>query len=171
MRIEGGITTGIKKQKTKLALLLLTPIILLSLFSCNGNETYFAYKELKDEKWAISQPLTFEIDSSRIKLGAFYDISIEITNSFLYPYQNLWVAYEYINNDSLKVEKKQELILADKSGKWLGFGFGSLFQSSHLLESSILIPKDRKYKILIYHAMNDSTLIGIEKVGIKITHN
>lgn len=146
-------------------------VILISIFfiACGKREAYFQFKELKGGDWAINQTLMFDIDSmANIELDTPYDISVELTNNMDYPYRNLWVEMFFDKGDSIKEERKEEFILADEYAKWKGAGFGSLFQSSHLIEKGYIFRDSVKLNIFVRHIMHDKNLHGIEKIGIKI---
>ena len=111
----------------------------------------------------------FDIDSTLFELNRPYDLTIEVTNSVSYPYQNIWFFVQSnIDTDSVLVDTSKEFLLADKLGKWQGSGFGTLYKSS-LPFGEITFKETRNYRIKIEHGMRDQTLSGIEKVGIKIS--
>lgn len=138
------------------------------LYSCGEREAYYKFRELKNGNWAIDEKLEFEIDSVDFKLNTPYQISVEITNNVDYPYSNLRMFIKVFEEDSLVLDKEEELILADDFAKWKGKGFASLFQSSHLVRDSYFFKKRTNYKVHIRHGLKDENLHGIEKVGIKI---
>lgn len=96
-------------------------------------------------------------------------MSLEVTNNVNYPYKNFWVFAQYnINNDSTFTQSSEEVILANDMGKWLGSGFGTLYQSSFILNNSIIFKEKQNYSVKLEHGMNDEILSGIEKIGIKL---
>lgn len=145
-------------------------VIILMLFfsSCGEREPYYQFKELKNGDWAIDETLLFEVDSTNIMLNTPYDISIELTNNMDYPYRNLWIEMAFDTGDSIKDEKKLEFVLADEYARWIGDGFGSLFQSSHVVQKGYIFKDSVNLKINIRHIMKDLNLHGIEKIGVKI---
>ena len=144
-------------------------LLILINISCDKQEIYYHFHELKDEVWAQNDTLVFDIDSTLFELNKPYDLTIEVTNSVNYPYQNIWIFVQSnIDADSVFVDTSKEFLLADKLGKWQGSGFGTLYQSS-LPFGEITFKEKRNYRIKIEHGMRDQTLSGIEKVGIKIS--
>lgn len=137
--------------------------------SCDKQEIYCHFHELKGEAWAQNDTLVFDIDSTLFELNRPYNLTIEVTNSVSYRYQNIWFFVQSnIDADSVFVDTSKEFLLADKLGKWQGSGFGTLYQSS-LSFGEITFKEKRNYRIKIEHGMRDQTLSGIEKVGIKIS--
>lgn len=144
-------------------------LLVLINISCDKQEIYYHFHELKDEAWVQNDTLVFDIDSTLFELNKPYDLTIEVTNSVNYPYQNIWIFVQSnIDADSVFVDNSKEFLLADKLGKWQGSGFGTLYQSS-LPFGEITFKEKRNYRIKIEHGMRDQTLSGIEKVGIKIS--
>lgn len=132
---------------------------------------------MKDAKWAQNDTLRFSIDTTMFKVDSVlfetnipYTLSIEVTNNVNYPYRNIWFFIQAnIDSDSIYTEQSKEFQLADIEGKWLGSGFGSLFQSSFLVFDNISFSEKRNYYIKVEHGMRDEPLAGIEKVGIKLS--
>lgn len=143
-------------------------LFIVSLISaCQGNEAYFRFEELKRAEWGRYDTLYYEIDS--IETNKLHTVYLEVTNNVNYPYQNLWLFVQDNLPDSIFHEHKVECRLADESGKWIGAGFGSLYQSSFIYKTRVIFSDDRKnYRMKIVHGMRDELLTGIERVGVKI---
>jgi len=138
--------------------------------SCDKQEIYYRFHELKNESWAQNDTLVFDIDSTSFEVNKPYNLTIEVTNSVNYPYQNIWFFTQMnIDNDSIFTNNSNEFKLADEFGKWKGAGFGSLYQSSLPL-GQITFTEKRNYLIKLEHGMRDEPLKGIDRVGIKITN-
>lgn len=162
-------TRNRRSLKHKVFFALCVMLLTLINISCDKQEIYYHFHELKGEAWAQNDTLVFDIDSTLFELNKPYDLTIEVTNSVSYPYQNIWFFVQSnIDADSLFVDTSKEFLLADKLGKWQGSGFGTLYQSS-LPFGEITFKEKRNYRIKIEHGMRDQTLSGIEKVGIKIS--
>lgn len=98
-----------------------------------------------------------------------YILSLEVTNNVNYPYKNIWFFTQNdIENDSIFTQLSKEIPLASDLGKWLGSGFGTLYQSSFVINNNIIFKEKRNYSIKIEHGMKDELLNGIEKIGIKL---
>lgn len=139
------------------------------LAACDNKEIYYNFTTIKNEKWSKNDTLYFQIDSGLIKPGEKYNISIELSNSTNYPYQNIWL---YISDDfhhtAFETNNKQYL-LADDFGKWYGSGWGAIYQISLEYAEGLIFLDNRNYCIKIVHGMRDEPLDGIEQIGIKIT--
>lgn len=143
-------------------------IIALMCLSCNQRETYYHFYELQNAKWSKSDTMSFDIDSSSILVNVPLDVKVELVNNTEYPYQNIWL---YIQDDfdgeNLQKQEKQYL-LTDDQGKWLGSGFGSLYQLTLDYRSKIVFTEKKNYTVKIVQGMRDEPLIGIEKIGLKL---
>lgn len=162
--------TQIRILKMKNLKFLFLFVIILSGFSCNSGETYFQFKELKNDEWSKLDTLYFNIDSSSIDINKKYDVFIEVTNNADYKYQNIWLyIFDNFENDRFLKNEKQYL-LADSTGKWFGNGFGQLYQSSLLYKKGISFTDKKDYLLKITQGMIDEPLTGIEKIGVRISN-
>ena len=167
MIIKEKIEMKIISRKNKLLCFTSVLLFILLASSCSQNEAYFQYRELKNAEWERYDTLYFEIDS--IQSSGLHTVYLEVTNNVNYPYQNLWLFAQDNFTDSTYVEHKIECRLADESGKWLGSGFGSLYQTSFVYRGNIVFSPERKdYRVKIVHGMRDEVLTGIERIGVKI---
>lgn len=137
--------------------------------SCNKQEIYYRFHEIKDAEWAQNDKLIFDIDSTVFELNVPYTMYFEVTNNVNYPYQNIWFFVQTdIYNDSVFTKREKEFMLADKFGKWTGSGFGTLYQASFVFDDNIIFKERRNHQIIIGHGMRDQRLTGIEKIGVRI---
>ncbi|NDV95540.1 gliding motility lipoprotein GldH [Dysgonomonas sp. 521] len=137
--------------------------------SCDEQEIYSRFHELKNAEWAQNDTLVFDIDSTLFELDRPYSLTIELTNNVNYPYQNIWFFVQSdFESDTIYADTSREFLLADEFGKWKGSGFGSLYQSS-LPFAEITFKEKRNYRVKLEQGMRDQPLAGIERVGIRIT--
>ncbi|NDV68771.1 gliding motility lipoprotein GldH [Dysgonomonas sp. 25] len=160
----------INSRKAKPLLLLLVAIALSVLPSCRHEEVYYQFGQVEDAKWYRDSVFTFVVDSALFDLDTRYNIDIEITNNTSYAYQNIWYAVSHnLDNDTLFTTKQNQYYLSDEDGVWLGSGFGSLYHISIPFRQGVVFSEKRDYSFRISQAMRDEPLIGIEKVGLKIS--
>jgi gliding motility-associated lipoprotein GldH len=93
---------------------------------------------------------------------------VNIRNRGEYPYQNLWIFLTKMLPDSIESKDSIECYLADRRGKWLGSGIGSVLEMPVLYQQKIKFPKTGIYRYKIGHGMRDSVLIGINDVGMRV---
>ncbi len=159
-----------RKLMPKTLYIICFTLLALVLYSCQQGEIYYQYKEPLNAEWSKTDTLIFDIDSSVFEVNVPYNISIEVTNNVNYSYQNIWfLVQSNIDNDSTFTHIEKEYLLADEFGKWNGSGFGSLYQTSLSLDRGVVFKEKRNYRIKIEQGMRDEPLIGIEKVGIRVS--
>lgn len=142
--------------------------ILVCVVSCNQGEAYYKFIPISNHEWDKSQAIFFIVDSSSIMPTKNYALSLELSHSINYQYKNLFLVLEHTLQDSISLKDTVEMVLIDDSGKWLGTGNGPTRQLSKLYKTSMKIDTALHNKVTVRHAMRDSKLIGIEKIGLKI---
>lgn len=160
-----------KSLKHNILFILYSFLLLISTSSCGDKDVLYShFYEFKGVEWMQENILSFEIDTALITLNEPYALSIEMSNNPKYPYKNIWISAQHnFKSDSIFSELEKEFQLADESGKWKGDGFGILYQSSFILEENVIFRDKRNHIIKIKHEMKDNPLIGIEKIGIKLS--
>lgn len=155
-----------KHKRIFLVLCILLTAIFFS--SCNKGEIYYDFKTIKDEKWSKNDTLYFHIDSGMIQPGEKYNISIELSNSANYPYQNIWLYVSDNFRHTVFENKSKQYMLADEFGRWYGSGWGAIYQMSLEYGKELIFFESRDYCIKIVHGMRNEPLEGIEQIGVKI---
>lgn len=155
----------------KHALLVGAAFLFFVLASCSDGEAYYRFYHLDSGRWHRDSLLVFVIDSATLQPDKQYDLSIELSTNQGYPYQDLWLRVSHNFTDTLFQQDTLYLKVADKHGKWLGGGAGGLNQLSAPYLSRV-VPSVRDsitgYRVVIGPFMNDNSLVGVEKVGLKI---
>lgn len=136
--------------------------------SCDDGEIYYRYQHIAKAVWSKDSALVFRIDSLAFKPMHQYDISIEIVNNNLYPYQNLWLYLEHNFADSVFYRDSLQIALTDSHGRPKGSGVGGLYQLSVPYKKQIFRDSIYSYELRVRQAMKDDPLRGIEKIGLKI---
>ena len=121
--------------------------------ACNENTVYHSYQSLPNEGWAKSDTLSFQCPVTD-SIPATLRLFAEVRNRSEYPYHNLYLFTIAIN-------------LADTTGRWLGNGWGSIYQTAVFVKS-IRPLHPGNYTIKIMHGMQDEKLTGLNDVGIRI---
>jgi len=139
------------------------------LTSCQNNSYYYQSQTVSDLGWSINQTLTFKdsIPSSAPEIMHF-EINPRHTN--LYPYQNIWLYIRTKCSDGATRMDSVNLKLSEPNGRWIGTGWGSLYNISYPL-ADLRIKKTtskRWFKIDIQHGLRDNQLPGIEDIGIRL---
>ncbi len=140
--------------------------MLLFSLSCDRSRFYDHSVKVPAEGWHLDSTKVFEIQvNDTIQPFNFY---INLRNNNDYGYSNfyLFLNTKLPNRDFAR--DTIELILAERSGKWLGKGFGRYRDHQILIRDNLVFPFKGAYLFEIEQAMRDTLLVGIENVGIRI---
>lgn len=140
--------------------------ILLIFVSCNFNYTFNENVTISEGKWFKNEAAHFEVFiNDSLTPQDFY---ITLRNDSDYRFSNLFVFLTTRLPNGNMTRDTIEIVLADKSGKWLGNGWGNIKENKVLLNSKMRFPLTGKYEFFIQQAMRVDTLKGIKSVGIVI---
>lgn len=149
--------------------------VLLLAFGCGEEHVVFEENvEIPDAKWATSEKaiLTTEIDDTLSQ----NNFLINVRNTEAYPYRNLYLFVKTVFPNGKSSNDTVGIILADKSGRWLGKGSGYLNSGSYATNSVMYqynkrFPLKGEYRFEIEQAMRVDTLVGIKNIGLRIERN
>ncbi len=135
------------------------------LFSCKQEAIYDQYQAIDNIAWEKDKEyyFTFHIEDNTTP----YNVSFQLRNNNLYPYQNLWLFYSEEQPIGPLVRDTIECVLADEYGKWYGSGI-SLYQSSFPLRTNYTFPHKGQYTFSFRQGMRNDTLRGIQEIGLRI---
>ena len=135
--------------------------------SCAKTVFYEKYQTI-DNPWDKNKEYFFtcEIEDNSVS----YNISLEIRNNNLYPYQNLWLFCSEVQPAGVILRDTIECMLADDFGKWYGTGI-SIYHLSIPVRTRHIFPYKGKYTFNIRQGMRDERLKGIEQIGVCIEKN
>jgi len=134
-------------------------------FSCDHSAIYEQYISIQNATWEKEKEIqfTFQIEDSSIP----YDLSVQIRNNNLYPYQNLWLFSSEVLPNGILQKDTIECVLADDFGKWYGSGI-SLFQSSFPIRTNYTFPTGGEYTFTFRQGMRNDVLSGIQEIGFRV---
>ncbi|MDR2233715.1 MAG: gliding motility lipoprotein GldH [Tannerella sp.] len=136
----------------------------IALFSCIKPPFYEGY-QVVDDQWNKNKEVYFIFEIA--DTTASYDISLNIRNNNLYPYQNLWLFCAQEQPDGTALRDTIECTLADDFGKWLGSGI-SLHHINLPIREQYKFPMHGTFTISIRQGMRDDAIVGIEQIGLRI---
>lgn len=143
-------------------------LVALSFGSC-GERSYSRWANLPTEGWVYADTVfllpvdTSLYDNDSLVNGA---IRIAVRHGNSYRYSNLWLEMTYHTDGRRLMRDTINLRLADVYGRWLGSGFGALYQQEATVSPSSMI--DVTQPVSLRHIMRVDTLRGIEQVGIEV---
>ncbi len=142
-------------------------VIMLFIFSsCNSTVTFDDNISIDENGWYKNDFARFDlmIDDS----NSTYNYYLNLRHTIDYRYSNLYVFMKTTYPNGNISRDTIEFVLADKSGKWYGNGWGNIKDNSILLVEGIKFPLIGPYTFQIQQAMRVDTLKGISDIGIRI---
>lgn len=148
--------------------LLVYMLAIFMMSSCNIKSEYHHFCSIPNRVWNKCDTLLYQpinLENTTIK------IAIDVRNTSKYRYENLILLIEHNLIDSTKIVRDTiALVLANNSGIWIGDGWGDIRQTTHPYKTYTKTDLNGNSFIRITHLMPDSILIGIEDLGVHITH-
>lgn len=132
------------------------------------NSVYYDQYQSMENPWNKNKEIffTYEIEDQSVS----YNLSLQIRNNNLYPYQNLWLFLEEKQPDGHVLRDTIECILADSYGKWIGSGI-SIYHLTVPIRTRYTFPQKGQYTFAVQQGMRDDWLKGIEQLGLRIEKN
>jgi len=147
--------------------------ILLGLFAltllcsaCNSNVYYSDIKSIPNEKWDVTEPLTFTVnieDSMQ-----YYNMFIHLRNTTDFETQNFYVFMRTTYPDGHAEQDTLRFILCDPYGKWTGKGQGRIKDNKFLFQKNIRFPFNGEYTFTVTQGMRVDKVNGVSDFGISL---
>ncbi len=138
------------------------------LVSCK-NPTYENYYSFDNKGWCTDSIVSFNYTiTDTINT---YSLSLKIRHTVDYEFQNLFLFLEQEKKDTI------EIILANKSGKWLGDGISEVRELEHIFEKKRVFSKKGDYELRAEQAMRYGLMDKIETlehildIGLRVSKN
>lgn len=123
--------------------------------------------EIPKQQWSYNfQPeFTFDIADTL----SLHNIFIVIRHTDAYAYNNIWLNVSTLQPGNSNYDTERfEFSLQEADGKWLGTGYGDIWEVRHPLLQNIQFKKKGSYKIRLHQIMRDDPLHHIMNAGIRI---
>lgn len=143
-------------------------LILVVMFGCDPSRVLEDNQELPAYVWVKGQRVNFDfqIDDA---YGS-YNLYMNVRNSNLYPFQNLYCKYFLADSSGeiLHDELVNLLLFEPKTGNPLGDGLGDLFDHQQLILSDYTFDHPGNYSIGFEQYMRVDSLPLILSVGARV---
>ncbi len=141
-------------------------VICLFLLSCSNNAEFNEYKNIDVNSWHKDSAAVFNVAIN--DTVSSYNVLLHIRNNNDYKFQNLWLFAKSSTPNKLVSNDTLDCYLADLTGKWLGQKYFSINEMPILYMQNIRFPNAGIYNFKITHAMRDTTIVGIEQIGLSV---
>lgn len=131
-----------------------------------NNDIYNSYVALPNTGWGTDSLAVFRVNIDDT-LSA-YDMYFMLRNQSNYAYQNLWLFVDVVAPDGAVARDTVDCVLAHHDGRWIGSGWGSLYDSQHQYRLNTRFAKAGTYRFRICHGMRDDAIEGIHSIGLRI---
>jgi gliding motility-associated lipoprotein GldH len=129
----------------------------LALLSCNSNAVFEDYKSFENHSWNADSLVVFNFAiTDTISRN---QVVIKVRHTVNYEFQNLFLFVKAEQTDTV------ELMLADKSGEWLGKGIGDIREVEFIYQNEKIFHKQGKYTLELEQAMRYGALEKIQHLN------
>jgi len=145
---------------------LLLVSLLCLLTSCDNNRVFEENQAILKEGWEITDVLKFSADIQ--DTVSAHSIYLNVRNSGDYKWSNLYVFVKTTAPNGATIRDTVNLPLADERGRWLGRGFGSIWDNQIPYRTNIRFPYPGIYVFEVQHGMRERNLKCVNDFGIRI---
>ncbi|MBN2521324.1 MAG: gliding motility lipoprotein GldH [Bacteroidales bacterium] len=134
--------------------------------SCNSGHVYDKNFSIPKHTWNHENVFVFKPEVT--DTVSIYNIYLHLRNTGEYPMSNLFLFIKTTSPLGYFVKDTFECVLADSKGKWMGKGFGNIWNNKILYKQYVKFPYNGIYTVEIEQAMRIKELEGIIDLGLSI---
>ncbi|MGK9127048.1 MULTISPECIES: gliding motility lipoprotein GldH [Sphingobacteriaceae] len=134
------------------------------MLSCNHGALVDEFRPVPNQAWNYAFTPAFKVEVKDNTIPYRLKVNVRLTSE--YRYANLFVLVHQRSAKHKPSSKRIELQVADKDGRWLGKGIGSLYSYQIAYNTNYHFPDTGTYYFKIEQNMRDSPLKGVSDVGI-----
>lgn len=143
-----------------------TLIALLIITACDQSLVFEAHRALPLEGWHYKEKVVFEAPIN--DTTSLHNLYIDVRNTTDYGFSNFFLFLDIQFPDGKTLRDTIECILADRTGKWTGKGFGKIRSNRFLFRTDVWFPEQGTYVFKMEQAMRTEVLEGISDMGLRI---
>lgn len=148
------------------AMLCLLMIVFFSV-GCDRNKVFEENRDMPNYVWEADNTLLFETEIKDTDL--LYNLLVNIRHSGLYKFSNIWLKVKLRDEDSTHlIDERFEILLAEKSGKWLGDCSGDICDLQATFRAKYQFNEAGTYTIVLQQIMRQEALPAIMSAGFRI---
>ena len=156
------------KQKVSILSLGVLVLGLTMLFTgCERDTLYSESENLASTAWLSSD--TFQVSFEITEIERYHTVHLESRFTDIYPYSNIYYRVQLNGPGGQDITEVKNFEVTDKTGKWLGSGFGDLHSYSFPIIKDIEFKQKGKYKVKVIPFMRVDSLPGIHDRGIRVS--
>lgn len=140
--------------------------VIFILTSCDTNQVFEKNVELIDYTWNKDSIVKIDVDIK--DTISPHNIYINVRNTSRYEMQNLFLFINTTSPNGIVLRDTFECYLADERGKWIGNGWGDIFDNQFIYKQNIRFPVSGTYHFEYIQAMRKEKLKYISDIGLRI---
>ncbi len=147
-------------------------VFFLSITSCIHTDVFEKNVSIPSHQWDRKYQPIFEFDIKDTTSNYLLFFTIRHTDA--YGYSNIWLnAKTFLPGDTLPIETKTEITLAQYDGKWLGRGMKMLDVWEHQMPMTkdgipLHFSRAGTFKLQLQQIMRENPLPQVMSVGIRL---
>lgn len=134
--------------------------------ACNSKTVIDFQEEVKGKTWNFKDTMVTQFEVLDTTHYHYIDFQTRLNSK--YNFSNLYLSYTLIGPSGMEINEIKTFDITDKSGKWLGSGFGELHSYALPLFQKLSLKVGGKYQLRVVQHMRVDDLPGIETVGVRI---
>ena len=148
------------------ACILIVGLWLFLLTSCDSKRVYEENIDIPSYIWNLDFKPVFNVTID--DTAQLYNIYVNVRHTTYYPNSNLWILITTQFPDGNKIEKRVNLDLADKEGKWYGDCLGDICDAQVQIQQNAFFNQPGNYSFQFAQIMRTDNLPLVMSVGLKV---
>ncbi|WP_293916536.1 gliding motility lipoprotein GldH [Apibacter sp.] len=140
-------------------------LFLIFFSNCSHKNEYSRMENINDS-WSKKDTINFNFKIKNAPTKK--NINFVVRNNKDYLFSNLYLFIKLKQGKKVICTDTLNYKLADKTGKWLGSGMGSIKEIYFQYKKNFLFSKSEDYTISVVQGMRKDTLKGIVDFGVNI---
>lgn len=137
----------------------------LGVLSCSNGVLLDEFRPVPNQSWNYAFTPEFKVHVKDKQLPYILKLNLRLTADYRYSNLSVLVHQRHAKQNQFTT-KRVGLTVADKDGRWLGKGVGSLYSYQIAYHANYHFPDTGTYFFKIEQNMRDSPLKGVSDVGI-----
>ena len=141
-------------------------LLALSLSGCDTKSVFEKNIDIPKYIWNLEFKPVFNVPITDTSF--LYDIYVNVRHTQFYPNSNLWILITTQFPDGKQLEKRVELTLADKEGKWHGDCLGDICDIQIPIQENAFFNQPGNYAFTYEQIMRTNDLPFVMSMGLRI---
>ena len=155
-----------KQNAIRSVCFLIFGICLFAFSACDSKRVYEENIDIPSYNWNLDFKPAFNVPIKDTSL--LYNIFVNVRHTTYYPNSNLWILITTQFPDGNKLEKRVNLDLADKEGKWYGDCLGDICDAQVQIQQNAFFNQPGNYSFRFAQIMRTDNLPLVMSVGLRV---